>query len=133
MRDLLRRYVLHDFGLKIISLALAIGLWFVVARDPVAEVSVDVPIEFHNIKEQFEVHLETVARSRVHVRGPERTVRQLQPYDVRAIIDLAGAGLGEHTYDVTSDQVLRPHGLEFIEAVPNQFHVNITERPAAGH
>ena len=49
MRDFLHRHVLHNLGLKLISLALAVGLWLAVARDPVAEVAVDVAIEFHNI------------------------------------------------------------------------------------
>ena len=46
MNDLLHRYVLHNLGLKLVSLALAMGLWLAVTRDPVAEVAVEVPIEF---------------------------------------------------------------------------------------
>ena len=54
MKDFFQRHVLHNFGLKLLSLALAVGLWVAVARDPMAEVAVDVPIEFHNIPENVE-------------------------------------------------------------------------------
>jgi hypothetical protein len=53
MKDFLHRYVLHNLGLKLLSLALAVGLWLAVARDPVAEVAVDVAIKFHNIPENL--------------------------------------------------------------------------------
>jgi len=49
MKDFLRRRVLHNFGIKLLSLALAVGLWLAVTRDPVAEIAVEVPIEFRNI------------------------------------------------------------------------------------
>ena len=46
MIDFLQRYVIANFGYKIISLGLAIGLWWAISHDPVAEVEVTVPIEF---------------------------------------------------------------------------------------
>ena len=39
MRDFLHRHVIHNLGLKLISIGLAVGLWLAVARDPVAEVA----------------------------------------------------------------------------------------------
>jgi len=44
MTDFFHRYVRHNIGLKLLSLALAVGLWLAVARDPLAEVAVEVPI-----------------------------------------------------------------------------------------
>ena len=50
MREFFRHYVLHNLGLKLISLGLAVGLWLAVARDPApAEVVVELPIEFHHV------------------------------------------------------------------------------------
>ena len=46
--DFLRKYVFHNFGLKLLSLAVAVLLWMAITRDPVAEVALNVPIEFHN-------------------------------------------------------------------------------------
>ena len=40
-----KRYLLHNLGLKLLSLALATGLWFLISRDEQpAEVAVRAPI-----------------------------------------------------------------------------------------
>ncbi len=76
MGDFLRRYVFNNLGLKLISLALAVGLWLAVARDPVAEVAVEVAIEFHNIPQNLEISSENIPRAQIRLRGPERSSSQ---------------------------------------------------------
>ena len=99
MRDFLQRHVLHNLGLKLVSLALAVGLWLAVARDPVAEIAVDVPIEFHNIPQDLEISSENIPRAQIRLRGPERVVRRLQTTDVYAEIELSGIKPGQRTFD----------------------------------
>jgi diadenylate cyclase len=128
MSDFLHRHVLHNLGLKLLSLALAVGLWLAVARDPQAEVAVEVPIEFHRIPENLEISSENIPQAQIRVRGPERIVRRLQPSDVHAEIDLAGAVPGERTYDLSSHQIRQPHDLEVVQVVPTQFHLTFDTR-----
>src|ERR1700686_5725833 len=101
MPDFLYRYVLHNLGLKLTSLALAVGLWLAVVRDPVAEVAVDVPIEFHNIPQNLEISSENIPRAQIRLRGPERVVRRLQAADVYAEIELSGTNPGQRTFVLT--------------------------------
>src|SRR5580692_8008276 len=108
MQDFFRRYVFHNLGLKLISLGLAVGLWLAVARDPVAEVAVDVAIEFHNIPQNLEISSENVPRAQIRLRGPERVVHRLQPSDVYAEIELNGLRPGERTFDLTAQQIHEP-------------------------
>jgi diadenylate cyclase len=128
MKDFLRRHVLHNFGLKLLSLALAMALWLAVTRDPVAEVAVDVPIEFHNIPQNLEISSENVPRAQIWVRGPQRIVRRLQPADVYAEIELGGMRPGERTFDLTAEQVRQPKELEVVQIVPTQFHLSFDAR-----
>ena len=123
MGDFLRRHLLHNLWLKLLSLALAVGLWFAVAHEPVAELAVDVPIEFHNIPQNLEISSETVPRAQIRVRGPQRVIRRLQPADIYADIDLTDVKPGERTYDLTSGEVHRPSELEVVQVVPSQFHI----------
>src|SRR6202165_94531 len=94
MKDFFRRHVLHNFGIKLLSLALAVGLWLAVTRDPVAEVAVEVPIEFRNIPENLEINTESVPRAEIRVRGPQRIVRRLQPAGIYAELELSGRKRG---------------------------------------
>ncbi len=128
MRDFLHRHVLDNLGLKLISLALAVGLWLAVSRDPVAEVAVDVPIEFHNIPQNLEISSENIPKAQIRLRGPERAVHHLQPSDVYAEIELSGIRPGERTFDLTAQQIHQPSELEVVQVVPNQLHLNFDAR-----
>ena len=128
MKDFIQHYVLYNFGIKLLSLALAVGLWLAVASDPPAEVAVDVPIVFRNISENLEISSENVPRAQIRVRGPQRVVRRLQPADIYAEIDLSGMKPGERTFDMTAQQVHQPKELEVVQVVPNQFHLTFDTR-----
>jgi YbbR domain-containing protein len=128
MKDFLQRRVLPNLGLKLVSLALAVGLWLAVTRDPVSEVAVDVPIEFHNIPANLEISTEVVPRAQIWVRGPERIVRRLQPADVYAAIELSGVKPGERTFDLTANQVHQPREVQVTQIVPSQLHISFDAR-----
>jgi YbbR domain-containing protein len=120
MIDLLQRYVFAHFGYKIVSLALAVGLWWAVSHDPVAEVEVTVPIEFHRIPMNLEISSVNIPEAQVRVRGPERVIHNMRPQDVHVELDLAGVRPGERTFDLTAQQVHLLHELEVTQVVPAQ-------------
>jgi YbbR domain-containing protein len=124
MIDFLQRYVIANFGYKVISLALAIGLWWALSHDPVAEVSVTVPIEFHNIPANVDISSVDISEVQVRIRGPERIIHELRPQDVHAEVDLSGVKPGERTFDMTARQVRHPRDLEVQQIVPSQVRLN---------
>jgi YbbR domain-containing protein len=123
MSDFFQRAVLHNLGLKLVALALAVGLWLAVARDPVAEVAVDIPVEIRNLPQDLEISSEIVPKAQIRLRGPERVIHQLQSSDVYAAIEFNGVKPGERTFDLTAQQVHQPAGLEVVQIVPSQFHL----------
>jgi len=127
-RDFFHRIFRHNIGLKAISLLLAIGLWLVVARDPIAEVEMKVPIEFHNLPENLEIDSASFTEAQIRVRGPERVIHRLQVTDVRAEIDLASVRPGERTFDLTGRQVHVPQDVEVVQIYPGQFHLSFDNR-----
>src|SRR6266849_10475944 len=124
MTSVLKRVFVQNFGLKLISLLLAAGLWLVVARDPVAEVELKVPIEFHNVPENLEIDSASFTEAQVRVRGPGRLVHRLRSTDVRAEIDLSTVRPGTRTFDLTSRNVHVPQDLEVVQIVPSQFQLS---------
>jgi len=128
MANLLQRVFIHNAGLKLISLALAIGLWMAVARDPIAEVETRVPLEFHNLPDNMEIDSANATDVRIRVRGPERVIHTLQPEDVRAEINLGNVRPGERTFDLSGRQIHLPQGLEVVQIIPGQFHLSFDER-----
>jgi diadenylate cyclase len=122
--DVLQRYVFAHFGYKVVSLALAIGLWWAVSHDPVAEVEVSVPIEFHRIPQNLEISSVNVPDALVRVRGPERLIHDMRRQDVHVEVDLAGVKPGDRTFDLTAQQVHLPRELEVTQVVPGQVRLS---------
>jgi len=127
-RSFFQRIFVHNIGLKLVSLLLAIGLWTVVSRDPIAEVEMRVPIEFHNLPDNLEIDSASFTEAQIRVRGPERVIHRLQAADLHAEIDLASVQSGERTFDLTSRQVRVPQDLEVVQIIPGQFHLSFDNR-----
>ena len=127
-RSFFQRTFVHNIGLKVVSLLLAIGLWFAVARSPIAEVEMKVPIEFHNLPDNLEIDSASFTEAQIRIRGPERVIHRLQITDVRAEIDLTSVRPGERTFDLTGRQVHVPQDLEVVQIIPGQFHLSFDNR-----
>jgi YbbR domain-containing protein len=124
MSRFLRRYVYRNFGLKFLSLLIAVGLWYSVAHDPIAEIAINVPIELHNVPGNLVVSSEIIPQAQIRVRGPARVIRQLQPEEIHPIIDLTGVVPGEKTFDLTSRQVHLPREAEVVQVVPSHLRIS---------
>lgn len=129
MITFLRRYVFHNFGLKLMSLLLATALWLIISRDErPAEVAVRAPIVFQNVPPNLEISSESAPEAQIRVRGPERVIRQLRSNEVQAEIDLADAKAQERTFDLTAQQVRHPRELAVVQVVPSQLHLAFDTR-----
>src|ERR1700681_3916593 len=95
MMGVLRRWFLHNFWLKVLSLLIATGLWLAISPDQEpAEVTMRVPIEFRNVP-------------------PE-----LEPTDIHADLERKDAKPGEHTFDLTAQQIHVQRDLTVVQVAP---------------
>jgi len=118
--NFLHRSILHNLGLKLVSLLLAVGLWLAVAGEPTSEVAIDVPIALVNLPDNLEISSENIPRAQVRLRGPERIVRHLQPSDIFADVELNAVKPGERSLELT---VHRPRDLTIVQVVPSVVHL----------
>ena len=124
-----KRYVFHNFTLKVLSLLLAAGLWLLISPDEQpAEVAVRAPIVFEHVPSRLEISTETIPEAQIRVRGPERVIRQLQSNEIHAEIELSDAKPGERTFDLTSQLVRHPNDVAVIQVVPSQLHLAFDTR-----
>ena len=128
MASFFKDHVIHNFGIKVVSLALAIGLWWAVSRDPVSEIPIDVSIELHGIPENLEITTENIPQAQVRVSGPERVIHRLRPSDVHIELDMSGARPGERTFDLTAREVRVPYELEVGQIIPSQLRLTFDNR-----
>ncbi len=111
----------HPFrhlGLKFLSLAIAVALWFAVAGEQTIERTLTVPLAFQNQSEGLEIvdnPRDTVA---VRVRGAASLVSHLVGGDVVALVDLSGSKAGKDLFHLTPPQVRAPFGVEVLQVSP---------------
>jgi len=116
----LRRFVLHNFGTKLVSLMLAVGLWLL-ANEPPAELVLQSPLEFQNMPRHLELSTEVPTAVQVRVNGPASVVRQLKPQDVTVTLDLARFDRpGERSFQLSEADVTRPYGVTVTQIIPAQ-------------
>ncbi len=123
-----RRNLLHNLGLKLLALAIAVGLWVAVAVEPVSEVAVDVPIALHDMPPNLEISSESIPKAQIRLRGAERAIRRLEPADIFAELELTGTHPGERTFDLTARQVHHPRELTVVQVVPSEVHLSFDVR-----
>jgi YbbR domain-containing protein len=118
------RHLIFDHALlKLTSLIIAILMWYGVAHDPVSEVSLRVPIEFSRPPKGLDYTSDVIPQAQIRLRGPARVLRELPVESVHAIIDLRDAAPGEHTYDLTTDQIQVPHEVEVVQVTPSRLRL----------
>ena len=124
VRQFLRKYVLNNLAFKLVSLAIAIMLWWVVGRDSAIEIPMTVPLEFLHAPSNLEITSDYPFQAQVTLRGPEHLLQEIRPSQVHALLDLEGAVPGERTFDLSVSQVKVPHNVKVLQVVPAQFHIN---------
>ena len=127
--DFVRRWVLHNFWLKVLSLLIATGLWLAISPDQEpAEVAIRVPIELRHVPQGLEISSMTIPEAQIRVRGPERLIRDLRSTDVHAELELVDAQAGERTFDLTAQQIRHQRELNVVQVVPGQVHLSFDTR-----
>ncbi len=116
---------LRKLGLKLFSVALAVGLWLAVSGEPIAERGMRIPVAFENLPESMEILGEPPESVEVRLRGPSGTLRRLEAADMAAIVDLESEHGGTRMFDMTSDRVRAPLGVDVTQVIPSTISLTL--------
>jgi YbbR domain-containing protein len=112
------RGLLDNLPLKVVSVALALLLWFVIG-EKTSERGLSVPVELQNVPRDLELVGEPTNVVDVRVRASPSVIQRLTPGDVSARIDLSGVREGEHIVHLTSDDIRVPFGVRVVKITPS--------------
>jgi len=128
----MRALVTHNFGLKLLALFAAFGLWFNLASEPELATIVSVPVDYKNYPRDLVISSKTVDSIAVEARGPTSRLREMQESHVAAIIDFASVhAAGQRTFTLGAAEVRPPRGVTLVRVIPQQLRFDF-ERQVTG-
>ncbi len=124
----LGRALLNNWWLKLVSLALAYGLWALVAQAPPMDVEVSLPLEVRNLAPDLQVAGELTTRARLHLRGSPNLLHELAWEELGVVVDLGGFAAGQHRVRLTAKNVKVPPGIEVVGVTPEEVWLELVPR-----
>ena len=121
----MRFTVLDNLPLKLVSLVLAVLLWFVIAGEKTSEMGLSVPVELQNFPKDLELTGDPVDTVEVRLRASPGIIQRLTPGDVSAHIDLVDSHEGERIVHLTPDSVRVPFGVTVVKISPSIITLNL--------
>ncbi len=116
----------RNIGLRLISIALAIGLWiFVNAGQRAAPETFRVPIIYRDLPLGFILTNPHPDSVNIQVTGPRTLLSIIDPGHLTLRLDLTGVGIGQASFKISPDAFPVPRHTEVTSIVPSQIVLDI--------
>lgn len=115
-----------NLPLKVLSIIMAIFLWFFISRGQggeTMEISLGVPVELHNLPPEMEVIEGPVERVDVRMSGPRRVVSRVSQMGIYIPLDLIGAAEGETTFELFTSDIKVPEAITVTRVSPSSINI----------
>jgi hypothetical protein len=119
--DSLRWLLLHNAGIKLLSLVTAAGLWFFVnASERDAELALEVSLELHNMPPNVMLVSPRVEFINLVVRGPRTLISRIRPDQLSVVLDLRGVRPGPAVFRIADEALDLPRGVTVARLTPSE-------------
>ena len=122
-----RALLIENLGWKLLSLALAVLIWAVVATEPELGTRVAVALQYKNLADDLEFSSEPPGQISLELRGPSGELSGLNP---AVILDMSGVQPGIHTFQIGDGNVRLPRGVRLVNANPSVVRFEFDRRLA---
>lgn len=116
----------HNLGWKLLSLAIAVVVWAIVANEPELSTFATVGVEYKNLPDDLEISSDPVSSVKLELRGPSGELRGVggsgtQP---EVVLDMSRVQPGERTFPIGDGNVKLVRGVRLVRAIPAEvrFH-----------
>ncbi|MFQ6078748.1 MAG: hypothetical protein ACE5NJ_06405 [Thermodesulfobacteriota bacterium] len=98
----MKGFFTKNLSLKLISILLAVILWYFVINEKGGETALSIPLDFRNIPSSLIIFKNPVESINIRISGLATLLRGLSPREVKASIDLRCEARGLHIRNPTS-------------------------------
>jgi YbbR domain-containing protein len=115
------RLVFHNFWWKLLSLAIAVVLWALVASEPELSEFATVRLEYRNLPDDLEISSDPVSSVSLELRGPSGELRGVgDGIRPAVVLDMSDVQAGERTFTIGQGNVQLARGVRLVRAIPSE-------------
>lgn len=123
------RILTANVGWKLLSLAVAFGLWLVISGARELTTSLSVPVQYRNIPKELEISSDIAERVHLVLRGPSPLLSRLNAQSLPLVIDLNEVDKpGLRTFTLGRGNVNLPTGVTLERVIPAQIQLKLEAR-----
>jgi YbbR domain-containing protein len=116
--------VTRNPGWKLLSLAIAVVVWGVVANEPELSTFTTAGIEYKNLSEDLEISSDPVTSVKLELRGPSGQLRGVSDGSgPEVILDMSDVRSGERTFPIGDGNVRLVRGVQLVRAIPSAVRI----------
>jgi hypothetical protein len=120
----------RHWELRVLALALAFALWLFVVTSERSDLIVSALVEFDGLAPGLTVAGEQPETVEVQLQGTRGTLARVAPDQLRARLNLAGAGPGEVMLLVRPEHITAPPGITVVRVNPSRVRLVLTASAA---
>lgn len=125
----MRRAILNNLPLKLVSLGLAFILWVLVMGGKRLMVEFkDIPLQFMNLPPAMSLTGDTIDAVNVRLRASDTILSSLTAGQIDISLDLSNITYGEQYIPITFDKIRVPFGAEVIKVTPTTIRLLVEKR-----
>ncbi|MBN2106419.1 MAG: diadenylate cyclase, partial [Deltaproteobacteria bacterium] len=109
------------------SLVTVAIVWFIFTRSGDTLMGIDVPLEFTNRNQAFDIIDASASTVHLQLSGSGTLLKSVQPEQVRVQIDLGEATVGRNRLSIAPGQVALPPGVYLKKVVPASLEITLDE------
>lgn len=125
----IREFFFQNIRWKLLSLAIAVVIWALVATEPELATFASVRLEYKNLPEGLEISSDPVSSIVLELRGPSGSLRGIgDSIHPAVVLDMAESAVGERTFSISERNVKAMRGVRLVRAIPAEVRFRFEPR-----
>lgn len=121
----MKRFFIENWKLKLLSLILAVMLWFVVFFIGEMKKEISVPVSLNGLSKDYLVMKKDVDKVDITIQGRVSVLKDVKDSDIKASLSLSDVKEGENIFSITKSNIQIPKGVQIGQIKPSAIKVDI--------
>ncbi len=123
----IKNIFVKNIGKKIFAVAIAIFIWLVVSLESSVEKNITIDVNYVNLPPDLVITNEPPEELNLLVRGTRTQLSTLSPQNLIFTIDVAHVSTGVSKFNIRTEQIRPPRGIQVIGISPAEVTVDVDE------